>query len=479
MQCQTPISTMVLLLVGLVCIAHPVAAEWFVDVYGGVGFVEKDDVSINKDTTGEGLSVSSISATLKNVEVDDFATGGLRIGYWLTSFRPLGLNLGIGFDVFLFQLEMSSQTVDSNSNIDINLRLNGKEFTIPAGKNQNTRLPSMDTLLTVVLSPELMLRRPLFMSAQYPNGRLQPHIGLAPAFLFTDEDRSITVGWKFNAGLAWQWHRSFALFTEYRLTGFELDYDNASVEVEGITSGNVNVEFDLTTHYIIAGLRVDLSALFAPRRQRTARWSPVATSPNRRLHNDSPIPTTQPDARLAQLTACLDAAYQAIHAAKAAGAPAAELASARNALAKAEYDLARARTFLAHGQISQARLHLEAAQADCRTAQQHSQNARVRPVRKTPAPVKRYTVKPGDTLWGIASQDQVYQNPYMWPLLYRANRYQIHDPDLIYPQQIFTIPRDYLQEEIDAAIRRSRQRRRWRLGDGPDVYILEGIRRTP
>ena len=477
MKCQTPIGTMVLLLVGLVCTAHPVAAEWFVDMYGGVGFVEKDDVSIEKDTTGEGLSVSSISATLKDVEIDDFATGGLRIGYWLTGFRPLGLNLGLGFDAFLFQLETSSQTVDSDSNVDINLRLSGEEFTILAGDNQTTQLPSMDTLLTAVLSVELMVRKPLLTSAQYPNGRLQPYVTLAPAFIFTDEDRSGTTGWKVGAGLAWQWHRAFALFTEYRWSHFELEYDDTAVEVEGITSSNPKVEFDLTSHYILAGIRVDLSALFAPRKQRTPRRSHTAAPLDRRLHNDSPIPTAQPDARLAQLVTCLDAAYQAIHAAKATGAPATELAPARSALANAEHALARARTLLAHGKVAQARLHLEAAQAACRTARQHSRIPRVSPARRTPAPVKRYTVRHGDTLWGIAAQGRVYQNPYMWPLLYRANRYQIHDPDLIYPQQIFTIPRRYLQEESDAATRRARKRGPWHLGDGPDVYILEGIRR--
>ena len=98
-------------------------------------------------------------------------------------------------------------------------------------------------------------------------------------------------------------------------------------------------------------------------------------------------------------------------------------------------------------------------------------------MKSIPTPVKRYTVRRGDTLWGIAAQSQVYQNPYMWPLLYRANRYKIHDPDLIYPQQIFTVPRDYVQEETDAATRRARKRGPWRLGDGTDVYILEGVQR--
>ncbi|MFQ5626314.1 MAG: LysM peptidoglycan-binding domain-containing protein [Methyloligellaceae bacterium] len=64
----------------------------------------------------------------------------------------------------------------------------------------------------------------------------------------------------------------------------------------------------------------------------------------------------------------------------------------------------------------------------------------------------------------------------MWPMLYRANRDQIRDPDLIFPKQIFAIPRGYSREEADMAIHRARKRGPWRLGDGPDVYILEGVR---
>jgi len=51
-----------------------------------------------------------------------------------------------------------------------------------------------------------------------------------------------------------------------------------------------------------------------------------------------------------------------------------------------------------------------------------------------------YEVAKGDHLWGIASKDEIYANPYMWPRLYRANREQINDPDMIYPEQVLTVP---------------------------------------
>jgi len=51
-----------------------------------------------------------------------------------------------------------------------------------------------------------------------------------------------------------------------------------------------------------------------------------------------------------------------------------------------------------------------------------------------------YNVSRGDNLWSIAKQDKVYADPYMWPRLYRANKDQIQDPDMIYPDQTLAVP---------------------------------------
>jgi len=51
-----------------------------------------------------------------------------------------------------------------------------------------------------------------------------------------------------------------------------------------------------------------------------------------------------------------------------------------------------------------------------------------------------YTVVKGDHLWGIAKKKEHYANPFAWPIIYKANRDQIKNPDLIFPKQIFKIP---------------------------------------
>jgi hypothetical protein len=49
-----------------------------------------------------------------------------------------------------------------------------------------------------------------------------------------------------------------------------------------------------------------------------------------------------------------------------------------------------------------------------------------------------HTVKIDDTLWDIAGF--YYQNPFLWPYIWRANLTKIEDPHWIYPDQVFVIP---------------------------------------
>lgn len=76
-----------------------------------------------------------------------------------------------------------------------------------------------------------------------------------------------------------------------------------------------------------------------------------------------------------------------------------------------------------------------------------------------------YTVERGDNLWSISGKDSIYADPYQWPLIYKANRSQIKDADLIYPGQTFDIDRNASSAEVDAAINHARTRGAWSVGD--------------
>ncbi len=64
-----------------------------------------------------------------------------------------------------------------------------------------------------------------------------------------------------------------------------------------------------------------------------------------------------------------------------------------------------------------------------------------------------YVVKKGDTLPSIASKHEIYNDSYMWPLIYKANRDQIKDPKVLYSGQDLKIPREMAAEEIIEARR--------------------------
>jgi ketosteroid isomerase-like protein len=58
---------------------------------------------------------------------------------------------------------------------------------------------------------------------------------------------------------------------------------------------------------------------------------------------------------------------------------------------------------------------------------------------------KDYTVKKGDTLWGISSSEM--SNPFSWPKVWKENP-EIKNPDLIYPGQTIKIPIKTIKEEV-------------------------------
>ncbi len=51
-----------------------------------------------------------------------------------------------------------------------------------------------------------------------------------------------------------------------------------------------------------------------------------------------------------------------------------------------------------------------------------------------------YVVLRGDYLWKISGKPQIYDDPWKWMRIYSANRDEIRDPDLIFPDQRLVIP---------------------------------------
>ena len=82
----------------------------------------------------------------------------------------------------------------------------------------------------------------------------------------------------------------------------------------------------------------------------------------------------------------------------------------------------------------------------------------LRPKAEAPAPSEAagpekpmiyHKVTKGECLWKIAQE--IYGDPYQWPLIFQANRDRIRNPHLIYPRQNLKVPQDVSQDEIQRA----------------------------
>lgn len=194
---RTTLFGVALLMLGLpTMVPTVVSAEGFIDLYGGVASTQDADVSVEERSPF--FAPAEVS---RNVDFDTSITFGGRLGYWSESVPWLGVAL----DVSTFRAE-------------------GKDVDIAV----------------FPVSALLMVRWPLLTSEEFPKGQLQPYVGVGPGLFISDFEVDfrptvaekvsewivdVDVGLDARAGLAWQIHRHFALFGEYRFTHVNLEFE--------------------------------------------------------------------------------------------------------------------------------------------------------------------------------------------------------------------------------------------------------------
>ena len=181
----------------------PVAgAEWFADLYFGASFTQKEDIELSTP----GFSASAPS----NPHGAAFLIGA-RIGHWFDGLKWLGVALDISH-------------FEAGGGYDI-----------------------------VPLSALLMARLPLLVGTDFPNGRLQPYVGVGPGVFIGSleaggglgEETSSDLGIDARAGATWLFTKTIGIFGEYRFTHFKGDYD----------FGAFRLETTVPTHHVGIGVR--------------------------------------------------------------------------------------------------------------------------------------------------------------------------------------------------------------------------------
>jgi hypothetical protein len=213
-------------IIGLVVLLPTMAsAEWFVDLYGGWAFGE------NRPVVFEQFEPTSISAT-RQLQFDASPAVGIRGGYWSKNLPSLGLAVDLSY------------------------------FEHKADEAK---------LQVIPWSVLLMFRWPFLESDEFPRGKLQPYVGFGPALFFShasidappplaDLNKSRDeLGFDLRVGLAWQIHKAFAIFSEYRFTDVTFDYrgtrctESVCTTASTVTTSLTSVP--VTTHHILIGIR--------------------------------------------------------------------------------------------------------------------------------------------------------------------------------------------------------------------------------
>jgi opacity protein-like surface antigen len=218
----------------LVCGVSPASAEWSLDFYGGVSWIQSADIRVG----GRDANGNSIDATIFSLKADTGFSLGVRPGYWFDSLPFLGLDL----DIFYMHVPISAQTRAATGTFTG--KFLGEPISVSASGVAN--IPDA-TLPIVGFAPELRLRWPLGVDATYPHGRWQPYLSVGPSWAFSLDNSKVSMqtGGKVGAGLTFRVLPWLALFSEYRFIfypGFEF------------TDRNITYKSDFNTHNLVFGV---------------------------------------------------------------------------------------------------------------------------------------------------------------------------------------------------------------------------------
>ncbi|MFI5373133.1 MAG: outer membrane protein [Candidatus Rokuibacteriota bacterium] len=218
--------------------SRPASAEWFADLFAGLSLTRDHDLKLNDQGIGQG--------TYESVEFDRSLAWGGRFGRYFDSVPFVGLAV----DFFRFYPDIGGQSV----------QLRGCFFPGGCGTGRGGT-GSLDVQTTSV-SVDLMLRLPLWKSADAPQGRVQPYVAVGPPFFITtitprntrnfrnhDDDTDYSFGFKAAAGVAVQVYSNLALFGEYRFT-----HVSPEVELHDANLNRTTLRTELDTHSALLGI---------------------------------------------------------------------------------------------------------------------------------------------------------------------------------------------------------------------------------
>jgi opacity protein-like surface antigen len=216
------------------------SAEWLADVYAGGKLTTDHDVEI-RDAAGR--------STFQDVEFRTGLAYGLRVGRYFDAVPFVGLAV----DYYNFSADIGGRS----------FRRDG--CSLVGGCASRPDRVGRLAIDTMALSLDLLLRLPLFKTAEEPHGVLQPYVSAGvPVFLTTVTPRTtskfrnhedateFSFGYKAAAGVSVRVYKNLHLFGEYRFTHTDVDEN----DLRSAVAGKASFDTELNTHAALIGLSV-------------------------------------------------------------------------------------------------------------------------------------------------------------------------------------------------------------------------------
>jgi opacity protein-like surface antigen len=213
--------------------------EFYAGGYLGVAFTPSQDLSYPGFYLNNLVSAPTAqgSATLFGNKFINSLTGGVKFGYFTHSIPYLGLEV---------ESSVNNSYVKSRT-LSVNRVIQGvSQVTVPN-----------DFWINWTTALHLVGRYGFLPDKEVPFGRLQPYVGIGPAFiiLYEEVDSAKNFGIDVMAGVRYMFTKNIAAFVEYKYNHqWDVEIENHAFYLPSGAVGQGTAHFDFDCHKVVAGV---------------------------------------------------------------------------------------------------------------------------------------------------------------------------------------------------------------------------------
>ncbi len=213
--------------------------EWYAGGFLGAAFTPSQDLDyLNGFNLNKGFpDHHQGSATLRNNQFDTSLVGGVKIGYFTHTIPYLGLEV----ESMINNSYVNRQTLSTSRPIR-----GATQVTVPN-----------DSWINWTTALHIVGRYGFLPDKEVPFGRLQPYVGIGPAFivLYEEVDSAKNFGVDVMAGVRYMITKHISTFVEYKFNyQWAVEIESHDFYLPDGTRGKGMATFDFATHKIVVGM---------------------------------------------------------------------------------------------------------------------------------------------------------------------------------------------------------------------------------